>query len=172
MKIGDNYNYIKFNGNILNIILNIIGNNLSLICQLGLNANINIENKITDELVKNLFLNDKENIKEISKKLIINEIISHENLDSFKNIKMSIFLSIKETFSEDKIEELILSMTNKTLTLNKKAKFSIKDKYLQYLDMSSVYNLYEKSHMLKYINNFKKEIISIYNVYTHLLNMK
>ena len=165
MKIGDNYNYIKFNGNILNFILNIIRNNLSLICQLGLNANTIKENKITDELVKNLFLNDKENIKEISKKLIINEIISHDNLDSFKSIKSSIFPSIKETFDDDKIEELILSMTNKTLTHNKKAKFSIKDKYLQYLDISSVYNLYKKSSMLKYINNFKKEIISIYNVY-------
>ena len=30
-------------------------------------------------------MNDKENIKEICKKLIINEIISHDNLDSLVN---------------------------------------------------------------------------------------
>ena len=56
-------------------------------------------------------------------------------------------------------------MTNKTLTINKKAKFSVKDEYLKYLDISSVYDFRERSSIQKYINNFKTELISIYNPY-------
>ena len=56
-------------------------------------------------------------------------------------------------------------MTNKTLTRNKKAKFSIKDEYLKFLDINSIYNFTQKSNIQKYINNFKKEKVQIYNSY-------
>jgi hypothetical protein len=165
LEIEDYYHFMKFNGKILKLILNIIQDNTCFLWVLGRSYQFLTDVKISNELLKNLFIKDKNNIKEITKKLIINEIMSNENLNDYTNINDAIFDSIKGVFGEEKIEELLLSMTNKTLTRNKKAKFSIKDEYLKYLDISSIYNYKEKSSIQKYINNFKKEKISIYNTY-------
>jgi hypothetical protein len=145
--------------------LNIIQGNTCFLWVLGSSYQFLTNVKISNELLKNLFIKDKNNIKEITKQLIINEIMSNENLNDYTNINNVIFDLIKGVFGEEKIEELLLSMTNKTLTRNKKAKFSIKDEYLKYLDISSIYNYKEKSSIQKYINNFKKEKISVYNTY-------
>ena len=142
-----------------------IRDNKSLLWELDCPYQIFKNIKMPNKLIKNNIMNDKKNIKEICKKLIINEIISKENLDTFSNIMNIIFSSIKDIFGEEEIEKIILSMSNKTLTINKKAKFSIKDEYLKYLDISSIYDLRQKSNIQKYINNFKKEQISIYNTY-------
>ena len=165
LEIEDNYKFMKFNSKIIKLILNMIRDNKSLLWELDCPYQIFKNIKMPNKLIKSIIMNDKKNIKEICKKLIINEIISKENLDTFSNIMNIIFSSIKDIFGEEEIEEIILSMSNKTLTINKKAKFSIKDEYLKYLDISSIYDLRQKSNIQKYINNFKKEQISIYNTY-------
>ena len=161
----DIYKYMNFNGKILKIILNITRENTCFLWGLGSSHQSLKNGKISTEITRAIIMNDKENIKEICKKIIINEILSKENLNTFTDISEAIFTSFHDIFGEDKIENLILSMTNKTLTQNKKAKFSIKDENLKYLDISSVYNFKEKSNIQKYINNFKKEKISVYNTY-------
>ena len=161
----DYYKFMKFNGKILKLILNMIRDNKSFIWQLGCSYQLLKNGKMSNNLTKNIILNDKKNINEICKQIIINEIISKENLNTYSNIMDSIFESIRDVFGQEEIEKLILSMTNKTLTINKKAKFSVKDEYLKYLDINSVYDFRQKSNIQKYINNFKKEKISIYNTY-------
>ena len=161
----DNYKYMKFNGKILKLILNIIRDNKSLLWEIGNSYQLLKNGKMSNQLTQTIILNDKENIKEICKNIIINEIVSKENLADYTDIMGEIFESIKDVFGEEKTEELIFSMTSKTLTLNKKAKFSVKDEYLQFLDISSVYNYKKKSNIQKYINDFKKDKISIYNTY-------
>ena len=161
----DNYKFMKFNAKILKLILNIIRDNKSLLWELGNSYQLLKNGKMSNHLTQTIILNDKENIKEICKNIIINEIVSKENLANYTDIMGAIYESIKDVLGEEKIEELILSMTSKTLTLNKKAKFSIKDEYLQFLDITSVYNYKKKSNIQKYINNFKKEKVSIYNTY-------
>ena len=151
----DNYKFLKFNQKIFKLILNIIRDNKSFIWEIGSSYKKLKKGKLPNKLTESIILNDKENIKEICKNIIINEIVSNENLNTYTNVTDSIFASIKEIFGEDEIEKLILSMTNKTLTKNKKAKFSIKDEYLKYLDINSIYNYKQKSNIQKYINNFK-----------------
>ena len=135
----DNYKFLKFNQKIFKLILNIIRDNKSFIWQIGSSYQQLKNGKLSNKLTESIILNDKDNIKEICKNIIINEIVSNENLNTYTNVTDSIFASIKEIFGEDEIEKLILSMTNKTLTKNKKAKFSIKDEYLKYLDINSIY---------------------------------
>ena len=161
----DNYKFLKFNQKIFKLILNIIRDNKSFIWEIGSSYQTLKNAKLSNKITESIIINDKKNINEICKNIIINEIVSNENLNTFTNVTDAISTSIKEIFGEDKIEELILSMTNKTLTQNKKAKFSIKDEYLKYIDMNSIYNYKQKSNIQKYINNFKKEKLSIYNTY-------
>ena len=162
---NDNDKYMNFNGKILKFILNLIRDNTSFLFGLGSSCNFLSKSKIPNEIVKSIFMNDKDSIKEICKKLIINQIMSEENLAPYIDIKNNIYESIWNIFGEDKIEDLIVSLTNKTLTQNKKAKFSLKDEYLKNLDITSVYNYENESNIVKYINNFKKEKLSIYNTY-------
>ena len=161
----DNYKYMKFNNKILIYIFNIIRDNKSLIWEAGSSYKSLSTSKINNKFIESIIMNDKKNIEEICKNLIINEIVSSENLDDFTKITDAIPSSIKEVLGEENIEQLILSMTNKTLTRNKKAKFSIKDEYLKFLDINSIYDFTNKSNIQKYINNFKKEKVQIYNTY-------
>jgi len=162
-EIEDNYKYMKFNGKILQLILNMIRDNKSLIWEFCCSNQYLKNSKIPNKLLEKVINGDKENIKENCKKLIINNILSKENLNTYTDISEALSTSIKDILGKDELEKLILSLTNKTLTINKKAKFSIKDEYFKYLDISSVYDFREKSNIQKYINNFKTEIISIYN---------
>jgi len=159
----DNYKYMNFNGKILKLILNMIRDNKSLIWEFCCSYQYLKNSKIPNKLLEKVINDDKENIKENCKKLIINNILSKENLNTYTDISDALSASIKDILGKDEIEKLILSLTNKTLTINKKAKFSIKDEYLKYLDISSVYDFRERSNIQKYINNFKTELISIYN---------
>ena len=164
-KEEDNEKYMKFNGQIIKIILNLIRDNKSILWTLGSSHQVLKNTKFSNSLVKKIISNDEINIKEICKNIIINQIVSNENLDNYTDIMDNIYFCFKDIIGEEKIEELILSMSNKTLTLNKKAKFSIKDEYLKYLDINSIFFSKQKSNIQKYINNFKKEKISIYNDY-------
>lgn len=159
----DNYKYMKFNGKILTIILNMIRDNKSLIWEFCCSNQYLKNSKIPNKLLEKVINNDKENINENCKKLIINNILSKENLNNYTDISDALSTSIRDILGKDELEKLIISLTNKTLTINKKAKFSVKDEYLKYSDISSVYNFREKSNIQKYINNFKSELISIYN---------
>ena len=161
----DNYKYMKFNNKLFKYILNIIRDNKSLIWEAGNSYHLLTNSKLSIKFIESIIMNDKKNIEEICKNIIINEIISNENLNNYKNITDAIFESIREVFGEEYIEKLILSMTSKTLTRNKKAKFSVKDEYLKFLDINSIYNFTQKSNIQKYINNFKKEKVSIYNTF-------
>ena len=163
LKEEDNEKYMNFNGQILKTILNVIRDNKSIFWVLSSSYQYLHNSKLSNTLVKNLIINDKLTIKEICKNIIIDEIVSNENLNNYTDIVDKIYFAFKDIFGEEKIEELILSMTSKTLTLNKKAKFSVKDEYLKYLDINSIFYSKKKSNIQKYINNFKKKKLSIYN---------
>ena len=61
-------------------------------------------------------------------------------------------------------------MTNKTLTQEKKAKFSIKDENLKYIDLNYIIYPRFKSTVEKYISDFKKKQVSIFNTHFYPVN--
>ena len=166
----ENKKYLKFSGKILRIILNILRNNTCLIWNLGASYSMLKANKIEDKLIKDIIISDKENFIELTKELIINQTFIKENLAYYTDIYDYIFLCLKEFLGEKETKDLILSMTNKTLTNEKKAKFSIKEEYLNYLDLNYIIYPRFKSTVEKYISDFKKSQVSIFNTHFYPVN--
>ena len=166
----DNKKYLKFSSKILRIILNILRNNTCLIWNLGSSYSMLKQNRIEDNLIKEIINKDKNNFVELTKELIINQTFIKENLAYYTDIYDYVFLCLKEIIGEQQVKELILSLTNKTLTQDKKAKFSIKDENLKYLDLNYIIYPRHKSTVEKYISDFKKKIVSIFNTHFYPVN--
>ena len=166
----DNKKYLKFSGKILRIMLNILRNNTCLIWDLGASYSMIKSNKIEDKLINEIIDKDKNNFIELTKELIINQTFIKENLAYYTDVYDSIFLCLKEVLGEQIINGLIISMTNKTLTQEKKAKFSIKDEYLKYLDLNYIIYPSYKSTVEKYISDFKKKQVTIFNTHFYPVN--
>ena len=165
-----NKRYLKFSSKILFIILSLLRNNTSLIWNLSSIYDDLKGNKIRDNLIDDILRKDINNFLELTKELVINEILIKENLASFTDITDNIFLCLKDFFGEKNIKDLIISLTNKTLTTDKKAKFSLKDELLYYLDLNYIiYPLY-KSKAEKYISDFKSKLVSIFNIHFYPVN--
>ena len=127
-------------------------------------------NKIEDTLIKGIINKDKDNFLELTKELIVNQTFIKENLAFYTDIYDYVFLCLRDILGAQKISELILSMTNKTLTQEKKAKFSIKDEFLNYLDLNYIIYPRYKSTVEKYISDFKSKIVSIFNTHFYPVN--
>ena len=165
-----NKQYLKFSSKILFIILSLLRNNTSLIWNLGASYDIMKGNKIPDILIGDILKKDQNNFLELTKELIINEILIKENLAYFTDITDNIFLCLKDFFGEKNITDLIISLTNKTLTKDKKAKFALKDELLYYLDLNYIIYPIFKSKAEKYISDFKSKQVSIFNIYFYPVN--
>ena len=166
----DNKQYLKFSSKILFIILSLLRNNTSLIWNLSSSYETLHSNKIKDKLIEDILTKDKNNFIELTKELIINQILIKENLAYFTDITDNIFLCLKDFFGEKSITELIISLTNKTLTKDKKAKFSLKDELLYYLDLNYIIYPRHKSKAEKYISDFKSKLVSIFNIHFYPVN--
>ena len=168
----NNYNkkYLKFSSKILFIILSLLRNNTSLIWNLSSAYKDLKGNKIEDKLINDILKKDINNFLELTKELVINEILIKENLAFFTDITDNIFLCLKDFFGEKNIKDLIISMTNKTLTAEKKAKFSLKDELLYYLDLNYIIYPIYKSKAEKYISDFKSKVVSIFNIHFYPVN--
>ena len=166
----DNKQYLKFSSKILFIILSLLRNNTSLIWNLSSSYEALQSNKIKDKLIEDILTKDKNNFIELTKELIINQILIKENLAYFTDITDNIFLCLKDFFGEKSITELIISLTNKTLTKDKKAKFSLKDELLYYLDLNYIIYPGHKSKAEKYISDFKSKLVSIFNIHFYPVN--
>ena len=165
-----NKQYLKFSSKILNIILCLLRNNTCLIWNLS-SAYGNLKsNKIQDKLIYEILKSDMNNFHEMTKELIINKLLIKENLAYFTEITDSIFTCLNDFFGEQFIKDIIIELTNKTLTTEKKAKFSLKDELLYYLDLNYIMYPIHKSKAEKYISDFKSKIVSIFNIHFYPTN--
>ena len=164
-KLENNKPYLKFSSKILFLILSLLRNNTSIFWNLCSAYKMMRKNKLRDKLIIDLMKKDINNFHELTKELVINQILIKENLASFTEISDSIFLSLKDFFGEKNVTDIIMSLTNKTLTKDKKAKFSLKDELLYYLDLNYIIYPIYKSAAEKYITDFKSKQVSIFNVH-------
>ena len=165
-----NKQYLKFSSKILALILSLLRNNTSLIWNLSASYGNLQSNKIRDSLIYDIITKDINNFHELTKELIINQILIKENLAYFTEITDSIFVCLKDFFGEKNITDIIIQLTNKTLTTEKKAKFSLKDELLYYWDLNYLMYPIHKSKAEKYISDFKSKIVSIFNIHFYPVN--
>ena len=169
-KLASNKPYLKFCSKILFLILSLLRNNTSMFWNLSSGYKMMKNNKLKDKLIIDLLKKDINNFHELTKELVINQILIKENLASFTEISDKIFLCLKDFFGEKNVTDIIITLTNKTLTKEKKAKFSLKDELLYYLDLNYIIYPIYKSAAEKYITDFKSKQVSIFNVHFYPVN--
>ena len=162
--------YLNIFIDILNLILNLLRNNFYHIWTLGFSYSELKSNKIKDKLIEDILKKDNNNFIEMTKQLIINKLLINENSAHFTDITNGIFHFLRDYFGEIKIKEIIISLTNKTLTKDWKANFSLKDEFLKYIDLNYLFSPILKSKVEKYISEFKNKIVSIYNIHFYSVN--
>ena len=160
---GDNRKYMKFISRLLNIILNIIRNNGSLIWNLGSSYKALKSCQVNDELLENVINADITNMKELAKILIINKAIIEENSASYSDLYNGIYYVLREIMTEEEVENLVQIMFNSTKTNDQKVNYSIKDNYLSNIDTNYILSPKGKAKAEKYLFDFKKNQISIFN---------
>ena len=134
----------------------------------------NYKNIISTKTKGELFNNIKNNkyaiddLKNLLQKKLILNIISQGNLIDKQNLDKKIDEYLLTLFEENNLYDNILE----EITYNKKngetKMFYLKDKYLKYFDCNYYFDGKEKSEAQKYILNFKKDVIKIYN--SHFYN--
>ena len=165
-----NRQYLKFSSKILFIILSLLRNNTCLLWNLSCAYQMMKSNKMEDKLISNILQKDINNFLELTKELVINQILIKENLAYFTEITDNIFLCLSDFFGEKNVSDIIISLTNKTLTKEKKAKFSLKDELLYYIDLNYIIYPIYKSKAEKYISDFKSKLVSIFNIHFYPVN--
>ena len=157
--------YLNIFIKIISLILNLLRNNLYHIWVLG-SSNEELKlNKIKDKLIEDILKKDHNIFIEMTKQLIINKLLINENSAHFTDITNGIFHFLRDYFGEIKIKEIIISLTNKTLTKDWKANFSLKDEFLNYIDLNYIISPFFRSKVEKYLSEFKNKSISIYNIH-------
>ena len=162
--------FIKFSSKILFVILSVFRNNTCLIWNLSSGYKLLKINKLKDQLIIDIFTKDINNFLELTNELVINQVLIKENSALYTEISDKIFGTLKDYFGEKYINDIIISLTNQTLTQEKKAKFSLKDELLFCLDLNYILYPIHKSTVEKYIFDFKSNKISIFNIHFYPVN--
>ena len=118
--------------------------------------------------LSNIILNNKyamEDLKNILKEKIIIAIISQGNSIDSKNLEKKINGNLLNLFDENNIFNQILDELTYNKTNGENKIYYLKDEYLKHIDYNNYVQLSEKTQGQKYILDFKKNIVNIYNYY-------
>ena len=124
---------------------------------------LKVKNDLFNTIKKNK--NVMEDLNNILKEKIITNIISYGNLMDSKFLERKINKSLFTLFDENNIYNQTLDeLTNSKMNEEKKIIY-LKDQCLKYIDCNYYINPKEKTEAQKYILDFKKDIVKIYNYY-------
>ena len=131
----------------------------------------NYEELFSSKVKRDLFNNIKNNkyiiedLKNILKEKIVQNIIAKGNLINKENLEKNIDKYLLILFNEKNIYNKILDELTHNKLSNDTKIFYLKDKYLKYLDCNYYINLEHKSAAQKYILDFKKDYVKTFNYY-------
>ena len=108
--------------------------------------------------------NAMNDLKNILKEKIIHEIIAKDNLIDLRKLKKNIEKYLLILFEENDVNKIIDELTFNKMNGETKM-FYLKDSCLKYLDMNYYITPKDKSKAQRYILDFKKDIIKLYNNY-------
>ena len=128
------------------------------------------EEMISSQIKRQLFNDIRKNksamkdLENILKEKIIHKMVAKNNLIDLLKLKKRLDKYLLILFDENHINTIIDELTYNKMQGETKI-FYLKDNSLKYLDMNYYLSPKEKSNAQKYILEFKKDIISIYNNY-------
>ena len=128
------------------------------------------EEMISSQIKRELFNDIRKNksamkdLETILKEKIIHEMAAKNNLIDLLKLKKRLDKYLLILFDENHVNKIIGELTYNKMQGETKL-FYLKDNCLKYLDMNYYLSPKEKSNAQKYIMEFKKDIINIYNNY-------
>ena len=159
----NNKKYMKIISRLLSIALNIIRNNGSLIWNLGSSFKALQSCQIDDTILQRVINDDLSNMKQLTKTLIISKAIMEENSASFSDLYNGIYYILRETMGEEVVEDMFEDIFNTTTSIDQKKNYSLKDNYLSDFDTNYILSPTGKAKAEKYLYDFKKNQVSIFN---------
>ena len=159
--------YFVFNKKILTLFLSLLRNNTCFLYNLSSGFIMSKFNRIRDTLIEDIFQKNINYFMELTKELIIEQIIEKVNSASFSEIYNKIFLCLSNFFGEKYIKDIILTLTNQIVTKDNEIKFSLKDEIFSFVDLNYIIHPPSNLKVEKYINDLKNEKISIFNIYIY-----
>ena len=160
---GNNKKYMKIISRLLSITLNIIRNNGSLIWNLGSSFKALQSCQIEDKILSQVINDDFSNMRQLTKTLIISKAIMEENSASFSDLYNGIYYILRETMGEEVVEKMFEDIFNITTSIDQKKNYSLKDNYLSKFDTNYILSPTGKAKAEKYLYDFKKNEVSIFN---------
>ena len=166
-KTRDETNIIRQWENLLEWLILITKNNSC--CYFSLISNYDeVLSTETKTKLFNTIKNNKyamEDLKDILKEQIMMNIISNGNLIDIKNLEKNINKNLLYLFDENNIYNQTLDELTHNKMDGETKIFYLKDQYLKYIDYNNYVNPKEKTTAQKYILDFKKDMVKIYNYY-------
>ena len=105
-----------------------------------------------------------QDLKNILKEKLIQEIITQGNLSNLQNITKNIDDHLKISFEDSEFNKILDDLTYNKMNGEIKM-FYLKDSILKYLDLNYYISNVDKSKAQKYILDFKKDVVKSYNSY-------
>ena len=169
-RVNENSDKLKLSSKVMLIILKFSRNNTCFLWNLSHGYNIMKYNKLRDKLIDDILSKDINNYLELTKELIINQILIKKNSAFLSEITDKIYLTLYNFFGEKIIKDIIISLTVQTLSKEGETKFSLKEEVWKSVDLN--YIIYPEfiSEIEEYIENFKNQIIPVFNIYFYSLN--
>ena len=122
----------------------------------------NTQKELFNRIKRNKFaIKDLENIL---KEKLVHKILANENLVDIKDITQSLDKFLIVLFENDKLNETLNEIADYKLKEDSKL-YYLKDSSFKYIDMNYYFSSKEKSMSERYILDFKKDIIKLYNSY-------
>ena len=125
-----------------------------------------ISSKTKKDLL-NVVKNNKfamQDLKNILKEKLIQEIIAEGNLTNMQIITKKVDMYLQLIFKENEFNELLDELTYNKMNGEIKM-FYLKDSYLKYFDLNYYISNKDKSNAQRYILDFKKDVVKTYNYY-------
>ena len=119
--------------------------------------------KLFDTIKNNKFA--MEDLKDLLKEKIMINVISSGNLIDMKNLEKNINKNLLFLFDENNIYNQTLDELTHNKMDGETKIFYLKDQYLKYIDYNNYVKPNEKTTAQKYVLDFKKDIVKIYNYY-------
>ena len=154
---------LKYFNSILELILIIIRDNLSMIKIAFMNAD-RFKMNYKDILFQKLLNKEKINFEDLIKNQIIHYIIGNKNIIKRENC-LKLYNNFYKDLHMNLIDNLLKENCEEIISTNQLKQYSLKKEIFSYFDIDYIFDCNERINAIKYVNEFQSKNCNILNTY-------
>ena len=157
---------LKYINSVLEFILQIIRNNISMI-DITFKFSDSFRMKKSDDIFDNLLIKEKKNIENIIKNKIIHHILGNKNIVEREDCAQiyNEYASINKKLNADLVDNLLKENCDIISSKNQLKKFSLKKNAFKYCDIDYIIDYEQRMNAIQYILDFKADSHNILNTF-------